>query len=118
MKILREHSSQTVSSRFIPQEVLAQLITHLDSLPAQDRKSTRLNSSHSQISYAVFCLKQKTNFALSTFRLPSQPNGGQFRLVTGAKPKAALFRWPDYNDAPLARLHIAENCSMEFGIST
>src|SRR5688572_10618775 len=28
-------------------------------LPAQDRKSTRLNSSHSQISYAVFCLKKK-----------------------------------------------------------
>src|SRR2546430_9897424 len=26
---------------------------------AQDRKSTRLNSSHSQISYAVFCLKKK-----------------------------------------------------------
>src|SRR5688572_32215220 len=26
---------------------------------AQDRKSTRLNSSHSQISYAVFCLKIK-----------------------------------------------------------
>src|SRR5256886_15054314 len=30
-----------------------------DDLPAQDRKSTRLNSSHSQISYAVFCLKKK-----------------------------------------------------------
>src|SRR2546430_8697508 len=28
-------------------------------LPMQDRKSTRLNSSHSQISYAVFCLKKK-----------------------------------------------------------
>src|SRR5688572_31720381 len=28
--------------------------------PRQDRKSTRLNSSHSQISYAVFCLKKKT----------------------------------------------------------
>src|SRR2546430_10986545 len=27
--------------------------------PIQDRKSTRLNSSHSQISYAVFCLKKK-----------------------------------------------------------
>src|SRR5256886_6388312 len=26
---------------------------------SRDRKSTRLNSSHSQISYAVFCLKQK-----------------------------------------------------------
>src|SRR2546430_3281712 len=29
-------------------------------LPVGDRKSTRLNSSHSQISYAVFCLKKKT----------------------------------------------------------
>src|SRR2546422_2028719 len=27
--------------------------------PAQDRKSTRLNSSHGYISYAVFCLKKK-----------------------------------------------------------
>src|SRR2546427_8600662 len=27
--------------------------------PRADRKSTRLNSSHSQISYAVFCLKKK-----------------------------------------------------------
>src|SRR2546430_11508744 len=27
--------------------------------PSSDRKSTRLNSSHSQISYAVFCLKKK-----------------------------------------------------------
>src|SRR2546427_5574647 len=27
--------------------------------PRTDRKSTRLNSSHSQISYAVFCLKKK-----------------------------------------------------------
>src|SRR2546430_3318813 len=27
--------------------------------PDRDRKSTRLNSSHSQISYAVFCLKKK-----------------------------------------------------------
>src|SRR2546427_8646858 len=29
--------------------------------PIRDRKSTRLNSSHSQISYAVFCLKKKKN---------------------------------------------------------
>src|SRR2546430_5852168 len=32
-----------------------------DDGPVGDRKSTRLNSSHSQISYAVFCLKKKTN---------------------------------------------------------
>src|SRR2546421_5779793 len=30
-----------------------------ESLQAPDRKSTRLNSSHDQISYAVFCLKKK-----------------------------------------------------------
>src|SRR5688572_32214938 len=30
--------------------------------PSGDRKSTRLNSSHSQISYAVFCLKKKKNY--------------------------------------------------------
>src|SRR2546430_13649914 len=36
----------------------------------RDRKSTRLNSSHSQISYAVFCLKKKklSTFACSTAR--------------------------------------------------
>src|SRR2546430_4393444 len=31
-----------------------------------DRKSTRLNSSHSQISYAVLCLKKKTDVTLPT----------------------------------------------------
>src|SRR3712207_8475319 len=29
--------------------------------PAEDRKSTRLNSSHANISYAVFCLKKNTH---------------------------------------------------------
>src|SRR3712207_7466156 len=33
----------------------------LSAAGAGDRKSTRLNSSHANISYAVFCLKKKTN---------------------------------------------------------
>src|SRR2546430_11267730 len=33
-----------------------------------DRKSTRLNSSHSQISYAVFCLKKKKNTPVAVSR--------------------------------------------------
>src|SRR2546427_5169727 len=33
-----------------------------DSGHLRDRKSTRLNSSHSQISYAVFCLKKKKKY--------------------------------------------------------
>src|SRR2546427_5250610 len=36
------------------------LVHAADAVPVElDRKSTRLNSSHSQISYAVFCLKKK-----------------------------------------------------------
>src|SRR2546427_9579578 len=35
------------------------LQNHLHRRALRDRKSTRLNSSHSQISYAVFCLKKK-----------------------------------------------------------
>src|SRR5438445_4422103 len=37
-----------------------------------DRKSTRLNSSHPNISYAVFCLKKKIVPALLEFRFPEQ----------------------------------------------
>src|SRR2546430_6471715 len=37
----------------------------------KDRKSTRLNSSHSQISYAVFCLKKKNKQQTTgTFSMP------------------------------------------------
>src|SRR2546429_2851634 len=32
-------------------------------ITARDRKSTRLNSSHGYISYAVFCLKKKNNYS-------------------------------------------------------
>src|SRR5688572_32416138 len=41
--------------------LLAELcrMSSLRNAAVQDRKSTRLNSSHSQISYAVFCLKKK-----------------------------------------------------------
>src|SRR2546430_9813437 len=35
-----------------------------------DRKSTRLNSSHSQISYAVFCLKKKKTYASRRLLVP------------------------------------------------
>src|SRR5258707_6267891 len=37
----------------------AQVPQHADSGAQRDRKSTRLNSSHANISYAVFCLKKK-----------------------------------------------------------
>src|SRR2546430_13432165 len=43
---------------------------------ALDRKSTRLNSSHSQISYAAFCLKKKTRSALGHMRVLGAPDDG------------------------------------------
>src|SRR2546427_8673084 len=49
---------QTVSIRHIAAKI--RVDGRLDEpVWSQDRKSTRLNSSHSQISYAVFCLKKK-----------------------------------------------------------
>src|SRR3712207_7636761 len=41
---------------------------------AADRKSTRLNSSHANISYAVFCLKKKKNKQLSNVITPISQN--------------------------------------------
>src|SRR3712207_7955436 len=46
---------------------------------AGDRKSTRLNSSHANISYAVFCLKKKkTSSPLPTLSLSLQPPSSLF----------------------------------------
>src|SRR3712207_8319106 len=38
------------------------LVTGLQDVVAEDRKSTRLNSSHANISYAVFCLKNRHDY--------------------------------------------------------
>src|SRR5206468_10104185 len=45
--------------QIIPLSMLEMTLTVAISDPLKDRKSTRLNSSHDQISYAVFCLKKK-----------------------------------------------------------
>src|SRR3712207_7699592 len=48
--------------------VLRRQVVRLGDHP-QDRKSTRLNSSHANISYAVFCLKKKN----TTSQIPNAP---------------------------------------------
>src|SRR5256886_8776412 len=53
-----------------------------------DRKSTRLNSSHSQISYAVFCLKKTRHRDVFRLRAPEAP----FRPATHALPEVAGAR--------------------------
>src|SRR2546429_1403938 len=46
-----------------------------------DRKSTRLNSSHGYISYAVFCLKKKTNVASLVVRFDVIHDGGRVTVA-------------------------------------
>src|SRR5256885_8474165 len=49
-----------------------------------DRKSTRLNSSHLVISYAVFCLKKKNNHSILSIRiLPPSPEPVALAFETG-----------------------------------
>src|SRR2546427_8530654 len=64
------HQRHAAKAAHLPQRVRAQLARLLGKILSDqqrllDRKSTRLNSSHSQISYAVFCLKKKNKHDLT-----------------------------------------------------
>src|SRR5256885_2775139 len=60
-------------------------VTHPNAIIGQDRKSTRLNSSHLVISYAVFCLKKKKH--------PARPHtAGGSRPVSDAADRLQLAR--------------------------
>src|SRR5206468_7176371 len=48
----------------------------------RDRKSTRLNSSHDQTSYAVFCLTKKTRGPHALLALRSRPSEARFTTLT------------------------------------
>src|SRR5438445_2121718 len=60
-RVIKETTHQDLpkgfqTAEFLQEHGLIDIIVHLKKL---DRKSTRLNSSHANISYAVFCLKKK-----------------------------------------------------------
>src|SRR2546427_6153611 len=75
-----QHGESTVGGGSLPGETLPTTLLALDAARVplsldelarrlrlrRDRKSTRLNSSHSQISYAVFCLKKKKRAIVNT----------------------------------------------------
>src|SRR2546430_3463342 len=82
-----------------------------------DRKSTRLNSSHSQISYAVFCLKKKMRhlkdpheivLAVRDAQPPPAPAGGGLAEHGTAHVPADLLRFVETAHGPhRARQHRA-----------
>src|SRR5207249_7442867 len=60
-----------ISTKFQGAKANTGTVTHTVKDGKKDRKSTRLNSSHVSISYAVFCLKKKTKLTtISTFQSP------------------------------------------------
>src|SRR5256886_284084 len=60
--------------------------------PRRDRKSTRLNSSHSQISYAVFCLKKKRNGRSASLQRTFKKSFTSFSHSTRNKTRDDLIR--------------------------
>src|SRR5258708_26690530 len=71
-RALREGEPVVTLARFIPRQC-----EHFSS--RTDRKSTRLNSSHQIISYAVFCLKKKKRIQSVSYRFCQQKNTPQSR---------------------------------------
>src|SRR2546430_3045865 len=64
ISVVQEHRAREAVARVLlaePEEKAGGAEQDSERGGEEDRKSTRLNSSHSQISYAVFCLKKKKN---------------------------------------------------------
>src|SRR2546430_4442211 len=60
----------------------------------EDRKSTRLNSSHSQISYAVFCLKKKNPVSQTS------PASAYILALAGLSPQRRARTHPASRELP------------------
>src|SRR3712207_7637662 len=60
-RTVREFRQALEESGMVVPMATTNLFTHPIFKDGADRKSTRLNSSHANISYAVFCLKKKTH---------------------------------------------------------
>src|SRR2546430_11277290 len=59
--LFRSHATSDNETGILPKACTPSTWNGVQAFGKIDRKSTRLNSSHSQISYAVFCLKKKNH---------------------------------------------------------
>src|SRR3712207_3336413 len=76
----------------INEDQMYQMIRQLVHLKLQDRKSTRLNSSHANISYAVFCLKKKLSSVTPTVWRATVRTGWLVTLM-GRPPRPVNSRY-------------------------
>src|SRR2546430_6738759 len=94
-KVVMESILETQAATIL--EFFAGLREELQDGFHEDRKSTRLNSSHSQISYAVFCLKKKSRHRLSPAPAPSALRGDRPTCCPsppGAPPRSTRAHRP------------------------
>src|SRR5204862_3234173 len=71
-------------------DAAARYACHHDRGAGEDRKSTRLNSSHVEISYAVFCLKKKKKQKQGTDKLSKDKIGNEFDPEAQQKSTSGL----------------------------
>src|SRR5947209_11091945 len=79
-KVAGDRSRQRITRVIADDEISGPANEQRERLSSSDRKSTRLNSSHANISYAVFCLKKKKNH--------NQLNHSSQQTYTSTKPLA------------------------------
>src|SRR2546430_7307779 len=91
----------------LPKESIASAQSPRDTL---DRKSTRLHSSHSQISYAVFCLN--TRIAQCFTRAP-----GIHAASTGSQPRIIFARENDRCSRQRSAIEIAQHLVRRDGVT-
>src|SRR2546430_5241672 len=77
----------------------------------RDRKSTRLNSSHSQISYAVFCLKKKKKKHITLYAEGTTLKGTGHDAITTHTHRADLVRHYMRFIDPLTSVYILSRLS-------
>src|SRR5256885_12212271 len=81
----KQHRTPRVEDRGAERDRTVELLTARPCEQCQDRKSTRLNSSHLVISYAVFCLKKNKLCHARPIQLPNRAYKLHALAVTSAK---------------------------------
>src|SRR2546430_12746438 len=77
--------------RAVTSAVRRRIGTSVPAAACRDRKSTRLNSSHSQISYAVFCLKKKNQLSVAEDAADFELNAAQSNREVSHPPPSGPF---------------------------
>src|SRR5256885_3065061 len=96
---------------------MGQALGELPKGALRDRKSTRLNSSHLVISYAVFCLKKKITIQVQTAACSCLHGGALTVLVVVPLSLLRLYWPPLFGDTVLTLLHSITSVTVQSAVS-